>query len=32
MSEQVYYVVELAIKPGELEHFKGLMKEMVEAT
>ncbi len=32
MSEQVYFVVELAIKPGELDNFKGLTKEMVEAT
>ena len=32
MSEQVYLVIELAIKPGELDHFKELMTEMVDNT
>jgi quinol monooxygenase YgiN len=32
MSNNVYWVLELAIKPGELDNFKGLMAEMVEAT
>ncbi len=32
MSDNVYWVLELAIKPGELDNFKALMKEMVEAT
>jgi len=32
MSDNVYGVLELAIKPGELDNFKRLMTEMVEAT
>ena len=32
MSNNVYWVLELAIKPGELDNLKALMKEMVEAT
>ncbi|MFQ5863813.1 MAG: putative quinol monooxygenase [bacterium] len=32
MSNNVYWVLELAIKPGELDNFKGLMTEMVQAT
>ncbi len=32
MSDQVYWNLELAIKPGELDKFKALMNEMVEAT
>ena len=32
MSENVYWVLETAIKPGEFENFKALMNEMVEDT
>ena len=32
MSDTVSWVLEMAIKPGELENFKALMEEMVEAT
>jgi quinol monooxygenase YgiN len=32
MSNHVYWVLELAIKPGELNNFKALMNEMVKAT
>src|SRR5262249_25653908 len=32
MSEQVSWLLELAVKPGELESFKALMAEMVEST
>ena len=32
MSDNVYWVLELGIKPGELDNFKELMKEMVQAT
>ena len=32
MSDTVSWVLEMAIKPGELDNFKGLMEEMVEAT
>ena len=32
MGEQVSWVVELAVKPGELENFRALMDEMVEST
>jgi len=32
MSDNVYWVLELTIKPGGLDNFKELMKEMVEAT
>ena len=31
MSETVSWVLEMAIKPGELDNFKALMDEMVEA-
>jgi quinol monooxygenase YgiN len=32
MSDQVSWLLELAVKPGELENFKALMAEMVEST
>jgi quinol monooxygenase YgiN len=32
MGEQVSWVVELAVKPGQLEGFRSLMQEMVEST
>ena len=32
MSENVYWVLELAINPGRFEELKPLMAEMVEAT
>jgi quinol monooxygenase YgiN len=32
MSDTISYVFEVAIKQGQLENFKTLMKEMVEAT
>jgi quinol monooxygenase YgiN len=32
MSDNVYWVLELTIKPGELDNFRALMKEMVEGT
>jgi quinol monooxygenase YgiN len=32
MSDVVFYVCEVAIKEGQLENFKAVMKEMVEAT
>jgi quinol monooxygenase YgiN len=32
MEEHVSWVVELAVKPGELDTFKALMEEMVEGT
>lgn len=32
MGEQVSWLLELAVKPGELEHFRTLMNEMVEST
>ncbi len=32
MSDTVSWVLEMAIKPGELDNFKALMDEMVEAT
>ena len=32
MSDIVFWVLELAIKPGEHDNFKALMKDMVEAT
>ena len=32
MSNDVYWVLELNIKPGELDNMKALMNEMVEAT
>ena len=32
MSDNVYWMLEVAIKPGQLDNFKTLMMEMVEAT
>ena len=32
MSDQVLGISEVAIKPGELDSFRALVKEMVEAT
>ncbi len=32
MSDVVFYVCEVAIKEGQLENFKAVMKDMVEAT
>lgn len=32
MNEHVYWILELKIKPGELDNFKVLMMEMIEAT
>ncbi len=32
MSDHVYWMLELAIKDGQLETFKALMEEMVEST
>jgi len=32
MEDQVSWVIELAVKPGELEAFKALMEEMVSGT
>ena len=32
MSENVISIAEYSIKPGELDNFKALVKEMVEAT
>ena len=32
MSDNVHWVIELDIKQGELDNFKALMNEMVEAT
>ncbi len=32
MSEQVYWVLEVAIKDGQADNFKALMKEMIDAT
>jgi quinol monooxygenase YgiN len=32
MGDQIAWVVELAVKPGELDNFRALMNEMVEAT
>lgn len=32
MSENVYWILELELKPGQLEPFKALMEEMVTAT
>ena len=32
MSDNVHWVIELEIKQGELDNFKALMNEMVEAT
>ena len=32
MSDNVYWLLEVSIKPDEFESFKALMKEMVEST
>jgi quinol monooxygenase YgiN len=32
MSDNVFWVIEAAIKPGELDNFKALLNEMVEST
>lgn len=32
MSDNIYWILEVAIKPGKIDNFKALMKEMVEAT
>ncbi len=32
MSEQVYWMLEVGIKPGQLDAFRALMEEMVQAT
>ena len=32
MSDSVHWVLELDIKPGELDNFKAVMNEMVDAT
>ena len=32
MSDNVFWIAELAIRPGQLEAFKALMNDMVEAT
>ena len=32
MDKQVSWVIELAVKPGQLEAFRTLMQEMVEST
>jgi quinol monooxygenase YgiN len=32
MNNNVYWILELAIKDGELENFRSLMHEMVDAT
>jgi quinol monooxygenase YgiN len=32
MDKQVSWIIELAVKPGQLENFRGLMNEMVEST
>jgi len=32
MSEHVYWILDVGIKPGQLEAFKALMTEMVAAT
>jgi quinol monooxygenase YgiN len=32
VSDNVFWVVELAIKPGQLDAFKALMNDMVKAT
>ena len=32
MSDNVYWLLEVSIKPGEFDGFKALMKEMVEPT
>ncbi|TIW61021.1 MAG: antibiotic biosynthesis monooxygenase [Mesorhizobium sp.] len=32
MSGHVSWVIEVAVKPGELDNFRGLIKEMIEST
>ena len=32
MSDNIYWILEIEIKEGELDNFKALMNEMVEAT
>jgi hypothetical protein len=32
MGDQVSWQVELAVKPGELDNFRALTREMVEST
>jgi quinol monooxygenase YgiN len=32
MRDNIFWLLEVAIKPGEFNNFKALMKEMVEAT
>ncbi len=32
MSDQVYWLLEVSVKPGQTDTFKALMNEMVEAT
>jgi hypothetical protein len=32
MSDNIFWVLEVAIKPGELDNFKAVMNEMVKAT
>ncbi len=32
MSENVFWVITMRIKPGELENFRGVMNDLVDAT
>jgi quinol monooxygenase YgiN len=32
MNDHVSWLLELAVKPGELDNFKGLLEEMIEST
>ena len=32
MNDQVSWLLELAVKPGELDNFKGVIDEMIEST
>ncbi len=32
MNDNIYWVLELAIKPGEADNFKAVMGDMIEAT
>jgi quinol monooxygenase YgiN len=32
MSDNVYWLIEVAIKPGEFDNFNAVMKEMIEDT
>ncbi len=32
MSDNIYWILELSVKPGEADNFKALMNEMVAAT